>query len=37
MTLRTDNIAVIMSIYKNDKLEYIKDAINSICQQENII
>ncbi|EPM5567241.1 glycosyltransferase [Providencia thailandensis] len=29
------NIAIIMSVYKNDKLEYIKDAINSICQQEN--
>ncbi|MEX9216003.1 glycosyltransferase [Providencia rettgeri] len=37
MILNTSNIAVIMSVYKNDKLDHIKEAINSVYKQENII
>lgn len=36
MILNTSNIAIIMSVYKNDKLDYIKEAIDSISLQKNI-
>ncbi|MTC47097.1 glycosyltransferase [Providencia sp. wls1922] len=36
MILNTSNIAIIMSVYKNDKLDHLKEAINSIYIQENI-
>ncbi|MEI7266428.1 glycosyltransferase [Pectobacterium versatile] len=33
---KKNNVAVIMSVYKNDRLEYIKDAIASVYQQEGV-
>ncbi|HFF8524483.1 TPA: glycosyltransferase [Providencia rettgeri] len=36
MILNTSSVAIIMSVYKNDKLDHIKEAINSICIQKNI-
>ncbi|ELY3856345.1 glycosyltransferase [Providencia vermicola] len=37
MILNNSNIAVIMSVYKNDKLDHITEAINSVYYQEDII
>lgn len=37
MILNTSSVAIIMSVYKNDKLDHIKEAINSVYIQENII
>lgn len=34
--MNTNNIAIIMSVYKNDKLEYIKESIDSILYQKNV-
>ncbi|PYZ60595.1 glycosyltransferase [Providencia rettgeri] len=36
MILNTSDIAIIMSVYKNDKLDHIKEALDSVTQQENI-
>ncbi|MEI7342869.1 glycosyltransferase [Pectobacterium brasiliense] len=32
-----NDVAIIMSVYKNDRLEYIKDAIASVYQQEKVV
>ncbi|EMT6576666.1 glycosyltransferase [Providencia rettgeri] len=36
MIRNTSSVAVIMSVYKNDKLTHVKEAIESVYQQEDI-